>query len=132
MIDAVKRGDVVVTNGGLVGKVVRVDAGEVDIEVGPGVRVRQIKGMLAEIRAKTEPAGASSAPARPAKSEEPSAYYKQLGLKGDATAAEIAAAATSKAGDATAQEAIETLRDPVRRKLYDRLGHDEYVATVKG
>ena len=132
MIDAVKRGDVVVTNGGLVGKVVRVDAGEIDIEVGPGVRVRQLKGMLAEIRARTEPAGGASAPARAAKSEETGAYYKQLGLKGDATAAEIAAAAASKSGDATAQEAIETLRDPAKRKLYDRLGHDEYVATVKG
>jgi DnaJ-class molecular chaperone len=46
--------------------------------------------------------------------------------------AEVDAAAEKKAGDAAAAEAIETLKDPVKRKLYARLGHDEYVSAVKG
>ena len=134
MIEAVKRGDVVVTTGGLIGKVVHVDGAELGIEIAPNVRIKQMKGMIAEVRAKTEPGSAASAspPSRPAKSEEPAGYYKALGLKADAGAAEISAAAAQRSSDAAAVEAFETLGDPTRRKLYDRLGHDEYVATVKG
>jgi preprotein translocase subunit YajC len=132
MLDAVKRGDVVVTSGGLVGKVVHVDGDELGIELAPNVRIRQIKSMIAQVRAKTEPGAAPAAPPKPEKSDEPAKYYRTLGLKADATAAEIATAAAAKAGEASAEDAIETLKDPVKRKLYDRLGHDEYVATVKG
>ena len=135
MVEAVKRGDVVVTNGGLVGKVVRVDGNELDIEVGPNVRVRHMKAMLAEVRARTESGGAAPAAApapKPAKSEEPAPYYRALGLKNDASASEIAAAASARSNDAAAVEAYATIGDPTKRKLYDRLGHDEYVATVNG
>jgi hypothetical protein len=133
MVEAVKRGDVVVTNGGMVGKVVRVDGNELDIEVGPNVRVRHMKGMLAEVRARTESGGAApSAAPKPAKSEEPAPYYRALGLKNDASASEIAAAASARSNDPTAVEAYATIGDPTKRKLYDRLGHDEYVATVNG
>ena len=133
MIEAVKRGDVVVTTGGLIGKIVHVDGNELGLEIAPNVRIKQMKGMIAEVRAKTEPGSATAAPPpKPARSEEPAGYYKTLGLKADASAAEIAAAAAAKSNDAAAVEAFETLGDATRRKLYDRLGHEEYVATVKG
>jgi len=57
MISAVRRGDTVVTAGGLVGKVTKViDDNEVLVEVADGVRVRVIKSTLAEVRSKGEPA----------------------------------------------------------------------------
>ncbi|HEX2764918.1 MAG TPA: preprotein translocase subunit YajC [Allosphingosinicella sp.] len=50
MIGAVKKNDTAVTSGGLIGKVVRVDEGEVELEVASGVRVRVVKSMLSEVR----------------------------------------------------------------------------------
>ena len=50
MIAAVKPRDTVVTNGGLVGKVTKVDENEVEVEVAQGVRVRVVKSMLSDIR----------------------------------------------------------------------------------
>jgi preprotein translocase subunit YajC len=49
-IQAVKKNDVVVTGGGLVGKVTRVEENEVEIELAPSVRVKAIKATLAEVR----------------------------------------------------------------------------------
>ncbi len=57
MVKAIRRGDVVITNGGLVGKVTKVvDDDLVEVEVSDGVRVRQVRSMLAEVRSKSEPA----------------------------------------------------------------------------
>ncbi len=133
MIDAVKRGDTVVTSGGLIAKVVHVDGNEVGLELGPNVRVRGIKSMIIEVRAKGEPAavGNDAKPAK-AKEREEGAYYKALGLKSDASQAAIDAAFQDKTEDAGAVEAYETLKDPVKRKLYDSLGHDDFIARVKG
>jgi preprotein translocase subunit YajC len=50
MLGGVKRNDVVVTSGGLIGKVTKVDEAEVEVELAPNVRVRVVKGMLAEVR----------------------------------------------------------------------------------
>ena len=50
MLGAVKRNDTVVTGGGLIGKVTRVDEAEVEVELAPNVRVRVVKGMLSEVR----------------------------------------------------------------------------------
>jgi preprotein translocase subunit YajC len=133
MIDAVKRGDVVVTSGGLIGKIVHVDGAELGIELAPNVRVRILKGMISEVRSKTEPAGGGgeAKALKPPKEKEEGAFYKALGVKPDADAAAIEAAFQAKGDDAAAAEAYETLKDPVRRKLYDSLGHDEYVSRVK-
>jgi preprotein translocase subunit YajC len=64
MVKNVRRGDTVITNGGLIGKVIKVvDDDQLEIEVADGVRVRQAKSMLADVRAKGEPVkeeGASS------------------------------------------------------------------------
>ena len=50
MIGAVKKNDTVVTGGGLIGKVTRVDEAEVEVELAPNVRVKALKGTLTEVR----------------------------------------------------------------------------------
>jgi len=50
MLASVKRNDTVVTSGGLIGKVTRVDDAELEVELAPNMRVRVVKGMLAEVR----------------------------------------------------------------------------------
>ncbi len=56
MINAVKRGDSVVTSGGIIGKVVRVGAdGELKVEIADGVQVRIVKGTISEVRSRGEP-----------------------------------------------------------------------------
>ena len=49
MIDAVKKGDSVVTGGGIVGKVTKVEAELVEVEVAAGVKVKVIKSTLTDI-----------------------------------------------------------------------------------
>jgi len=62
MVKALRRGDSVVTNGGLVGKVTKVvDDEQVEIEIADGVRVRQMRSMVSEVRAKSEPVKDDSA-----------------------------------------------------------------------
>ena len=57
MVAAIRRGDRVVTNGGIIGKVSKViDDNEIEIEIADQVKVRSIKGMIQEVRAKGEPA----------------------------------------------------------------------------
>jgi preprotein translocase subunit YajC len=53
LIAAVKRGDVVVLSSGMIGKVTRVEEGEVNVEIAPSVNVRVVKGMIAEVRNRT-------------------------------------------------------------------------------
>lgn len=55
MIEAVRRGDTVVTSGGIVGKVTKVDETEATVEIADGVKVRVLKHTLLEVRAKGEP-----------------------------------------------------------------------------
>ena len=56
MIKNVRRGDTVVTNGGLVGKVTKViDDGNIEIEIADDVRIRQVRSMLSEVRSRGEP-----------------------------------------------------------------------------
>jgi preprotein translocase subunit YajC len=56
LVKNVRRGDVLVTSGGLVGKVTKVvDDDQVEIEIADGVRVRQVRSMIADVRAKSEP-----------------------------------------------------------------------------
>ncbi len=60
MIENVRRGDTVVTAGGLVGKVTKViDEKEAQIEVAEGVKVKIVKQLISEVRVKGEPAGDS-------------------------------------------------------------------------
>ncbi len=55
MIAGVKRGDTVVTSGGLIGKVIRVvDDHEVQVEIADGVRVRLLRQMISDVRNRSE------------------------------------------------------------------------------
>ena len=59
MVEALRRGDQVVTAGGVVGKVTKVrDDDEVEVEIASGVNVRVVKQTIATVRSKTEPANA--------------------------------------------------------------------------
>ncbi len=56
MVNNLRRGDTVVTNGGLIGKITKVfDNHEVEIQIAEGVKIRQVKQMVTEVRAKGEP-----------------------------------------------------------------------------
>ena len=56
LVQAAKRGDTVVTTGGLIGKISKsVDDNEVELEVAPNVKVRLARSGIAEVRAKGEP-----------------------------------------------------------------------------
>ena len=50
MVMAVKPRDTAITNGGLVGKVTKVDENEVELEIASGVRVKVVKATLSDIR----------------------------------------------------------------------------------
>ncbi|MGZ9810569.1 preprotein translocase subunit YajC [Pseudoroseicyclus sp. H15] len=57
MVQALRRGDQVVTQGGIVGKVSRVKEGdEIEVEIASGVTVRVVKATIAQVISKTEPA----------------------------------------------------------------------------
>lgn len=62
MLKAIRRGDTVVTNGGIIGKVTKVvDDHEVELQIAEGVKVRAARGLIAEVRTKAEPvAGATT------------------------------------------------------------------------
>jgi preprotein translocase subunit YajC len=57
MIKNVRRGDTVVTSGGIIGKVTKVveDAADVEVEIAEGVRVKVARAMISEVRSKSEP-----------------------------------------------------------------------------
>lgn len=57
MVEALRRGDQVVTAGGLIGKVTKVkEDGEVEVELAEGVKVRVVKQTISAVTSKTEPA----------------------------------------------------------------------------
>ena len=57
MVAALRRGDQVVTQGGIVGKVAKVkDDGELELDIAEGVKVRVIQSTIATVISKTEPA----------------------------------------------------------------------------
>ncbi|SNX73806.1 protein translocase subunit yajC [Cereibacter ovatus] len=59
MVEALRRGDQVLTGGGIVGKVVKVhDDGIVEVEIAEGVKVRVMKATIVQVMSKTEPAAA--------------------------------------------------------------------------
>jgi preprotein translocase subunit YajC len=61
MIAAVRRGDMIVTGGGILGKVTKVDDQELQVEIAEGVRIKVLRGTVSEVRTKGEaPAGTKS------------------------------------------------------------------------
>jgi preprotein translocase subunit YajC len=56
LVKNLRRGDTVITSGGLVGKVTKVvDDEQIEVEIADGVRVRQVRSMVTGVRAKGEP-----------------------------------------------------------------------------
>jgi preprotein translocase subunit YajC len=56
LVKNLRRGDAVVTSGGLMGKVTKViDDDQIEVEIADGVRVRQVRSMVSSVRAKSEP-----------------------------------------------------------------------------
>lgn len=58
MVAALRRGDQVVTQGGLIGKVTKVkdEVGEIEVEIAPNVNVRVVRSTVSSVLNKTEPA----------------------------------------------------------------------------
>lgn len=57
MVNAVRRGDEVITAGGIMGKVTKVsDGDDVQVEIADGVRIKVIKSTLSNVRSKSQPA----------------------------------------------------------------------------
>ena len=59
LIDAAKKGDTVITGGGLIGRVTKVDADEVEIELAPNVKVRALRSTLTDVRQPGKPVSAN-------------------------------------------------------------------------
>jgi len=57
MVMALRRGDQVITQGGLIGKVSKVkEDNEIEVEIADGVKVRVVQATIAQVLSKTEPA----------------------------------------------------------------------------
>ena len=62
MLDALRRGDRVVTGGGIIGTVARVEnPEEVTVDIADGVRVRVLRSTISSVLAKPDPAAAREA-----------------------------------------------------------------------
>jgi preprotein translocase subunit YajC len=55
MVEAVRRGDQVITSGGLIGKVTKVADAELEVELAPNVKVRVVRSTISQVVSKTEP-----------------------------------------------------------------------------
>src|SRR5262249_25442440 len=61
-LEALRRGDRVVTGGGIIGTIVRVDSPEeVSIDIADGVRVRVVRSTITNVLAKPDPAATREA-----------------------------------------------------------------------
>lgn len=54
MVEALRRGDKVITGGGIIGTIHKVEGEEVWVEIADNVRVRVVKGTITQVSAKTE------------------------------------------------------------------------------
>ncbi len=70
MVKAARRGDVVVTSGGLIGKITKsTDDAEVELEIASNVRIRLARSGIAEVRSKGEPVKDAPAAKTPSKKD---------------------------------------------------------------
>ena len=63
MVAAIRRGDTVVTAGGIVGKVAKVDDHELQVEIADNVKIKVLRSTISEVRGKGEGAPAGKAKA---------------------------------------------------------------------
>ncbi len=147
MVAGLRRGDRVVTAGGLVGTVAKVvDENEILVDIAEGVRVRVVRGTISEVVTKPQPAPRieepKKKPPRPDRLITKADYYQILGIQKNASTQQISNSyrklvkkyhPDQNRGDPDADqkfrqiaEAYETLRNEKLRRLYDDLGHSEY------
>ena len=60
MVAALKKGDQVITQGGLIGKVSGVRDDELEVEIASGVKVRVVRGSISQVLNQTAPVAANS------------------------------------------------------------------------
>ena len=60
MVAALKKGDHIITQGGIIGKVATVRDDEIEVEIASGVRVRVVRGTVAQVVNRTEPVAANT------------------------------------------------------------------------
>lgn len=150
MIAAVRRGDTVVTGGGIIGRISKVvDDGEVQVEIASGVKVRVARSTLAEVRAKPQPVPATRAQPKDEKSGAERKvgglnFYGILGVKRSASSKQISTAyerlKKSYHSDANPNDeedkrrfreisqAYDILSNSDLREEYDSLGYEEFLA----
>lgn len=64
MLGAIRRGDTVVTSGGIVGKVTKaLDGEDLEVEIAPNTRVKIVRHMVSDVRSKAEPVADTAKPA---------------------------------------------------------------------
>jgi preprotein translocase subunit YajC len=63
MVAAIRRGDTIVTSGGIIGKVTKVEDQELQVEIADGVKVKLLRSTISEVRGKGEAAPAAKAKA---------------------------------------------------------------------
>lgn len=63
MIEGIKRGDTIVTGGGIIAKVVKVidDSDELEVDLGNDVKVRVVRSTIVDVRGKGQPVKAEAA-----------------------------------------------------------------------
>jgi preprotein translocase subunit YajC len=61
MVASIRRGDVVVTSGGIIGKVTKVEDNELQVEIADGVRIKLVRATVSEVRHKGEKGEAAPA-----------------------------------------------------------------------
>ncbi|MBK4215181.1 preprotein translocase subunit YajC [Paracoccus caeni] len=60
MVATLKKGDQIVTQGGIIGKVASVRDDELEVEIATGVKVRLTRGSVSQVLSKTDPVAANS------------------------------------------------------------------------
>jgi preprotein translocase subunit YajC len=63
MVAAIRRGDTIVTSGGIIGKVTKVEDEELQVAIADNVRIKLLRSTISEVRGKGEAAPAAKAKA---------------------------------------------------------------------
>ena len=59
MVEALKKGDQIVTQGGIIGKGASIRDDDLEVEIAPGVKVRVVRSTISQVLGKTEPVAAN-------------------------------------------------------------------------
>ncbi|KEG20035.1 preprotein translocase subunit YajC [Bartonella bacilliformis] len=98
MLNSVRRGDVVVTGGGIIGKVIKVhdEIGELEVEIGENMRIRILRSTLADVRVKGEPVSEEKAKPSANKVKTPKKSGDKITIKNNVAVAKKAKSASEE------------------------------------